>query len=554
MLGRMMVKKCGGLPLAIAVLGGLLATKGTMVEWEMVQRNINAHLNNFPQLNDYGNVNGILVLSYNELPFHLKPCFLYIGHYPEDWEISKKELIRLWIAEGFISPSWESRERMLMEEVAERFLEELIDRCLVQVGQRDHTGTGVKTCRIHDLLRDLCVRKVQNENFLEIIQPSWMENDGHVNLTLSMARRIAIHPSKRYVSLKENHPNLRSLLFFQEELIELNISKCNDFKFLRVLKLVRNDVYKWRVPSEIGNLLHLRYLKLRSSISGGVILPRSIDKLKNLHTLDIFSLKSSIPHVLLKWRRLRHIVVDDLSIKDVDLLGRDILKNIETLKNIWSKSLIQNNAVLDLTNIRTLVIIFKSSKDVELIVKALIESQRLRSLYMRLEYSVSSPDLEPLSCYHHLSQLSFKGEIQEDPHPSHHVLKFLPANIVKLTLEDSRMKQDPMAVLGKLRHLRTLRLWPSSYKGYKMVCSVNDFLQLDFLQIWYLPELEEWHIEEGTMPRLRSLTLYKVPNLRIFPEGLRYLTTLQEINIEGMKRSLAEAENFFTGATNPPSD
>ncbi|WRX11931.1 NB-ARC - like 10 [Theobroma cacao] len=195
----MMVKKCGGLPLAIAVLGGLLATKGTMVEWEMVQRNINAHLNNFPQLNDYGNVNGILVLSYNELPFHLKPCFLYIGHYPEDWEISKKELIRLWIAEGFISPSWESREIMLMEEVAERFLEELIDRCLVQVGQRDHTGTGVKTCRIHDLLRDLCVRKVQNENFLEIIQPSWMENDGHVNLTLSMARRIAIHPSKREV-------------------------------------------------------------------------------------------------------------------------------------------------------------------------------------------------------------------------------------------------------------------------------------------------------------------------------------------------------------------
>ncbi|WRX11556.1 NB-ARC - like 10 [Theobroma cacao] len=177
MPGREMVKRCGGLPLAIAVLGGLLATKKTRAEWEMVQRNINARLNNFPLQDDYGKVNGILSLSYTELPFHLKPCFLYLGHYPEDWEISKRELIRLWIAEGFISPSWESGE-MLMEDVAEQFLEQLINRCLVQVGKRDHTGVGVKTCHVHDLLRDLCVKKAQEENFLKIIQPPLNESDG----------------------------------------------------------------------------------------------------------------------------------------------------------------------------------------------------------------------------------------------------------------------------------------------------------------------------------------------------------------------------------------
>ncbi|WRX13062.1 NB-ARC - like 10 [Theobroma cacao] len=200
MLGREMVKKCGGLPLAIAALGGLLATKKSRAQWEMVHRNINAHINKFQQQDHhYGAVNEILALSYNELPFHLKPCFLYLGHYPEDWEISKKELIRLWIAEGFISPSWEN-EGMLMEDVAEQFLEELINRCLVQVGKRDYTGIGVKTCHIHDLLRDLCIRKAQEENFLGIIQPPINENNGnslHVTLTASMARRIAIHPNKR---------------------------------------------------------------------------------------------------------------------------------------------------------------------------------------------------------------------------------------------------------------------------------------------------------------------------------------------------------------------
>ncbi|XVF83743.1 hypothetical protein PTKIN_Ptkin16aG0516800 [Pterospermum kingtungense] len=103
MLGRQMVKKCGGLPLAIVALGGLLATKSSLAQWEMVQRNIHGYLNKVQkQDHHYGAVKGILALSYNELPYHLKPCFLYIGHYPEDWEISKKELIRLWVAEGHV--------------------------------------------------------------------------------------------------------------------------------------------------------------------------------------------------------------------------------------------------------------------------------------------------------------------------------------------------------------------------------------------------------------------------------------------------------------------
>ncbi|TYG51888.1 hypothetical protein ES288_D10G296900v1 [Gossypium darwinii] len=133
MLGKEMVKKCGGLPLVIVVLGGLLATKMSLAQWEMVHKNIHGHLKGLPhQDHQYGAVNRILVSSYNELSYHIKPCFLYLGHYPEDWEISKSELIQLWIAEGFISPSLESKE-ILMEDVGEQFLEELIDRSLVQV-------------------------------------------------------------------------------------------------------------------------------------------------------------------------------------------------------------------------------------------------------------------------------------------------------------------------------------------------------------------------------------------------------------------------------------
>ncbi|XWS07713.1 hypothetical protein CRYUN_Cryun41cG0013600 [Craigia yunnanensis] len=560
MLGREMIQRCGGLPLAIVALGGLLATKKSRDQWEMVQRNIHAHLNKAQQQNHpYGAVNGILGLSYNDLPYYLKPCFLYLGHYPEDWEISKKELIRLWIAEGFISPSLESGG-MLMEDVAEEFLEELINRCLVQVGKRDYTGIGVKTCRIHDLLRDLCMAEGEKENFLGIIQPPIDENSAHsfdVILTSSMPRRIAIHSSKRYVCLKGDHPNLRSLLLFQNEsLIELHISKCKNFNFLRVLKVVIKDVKKvaqWNVSSEIGNLHHLRYLELLCY--GKIILPRSIRKLKSLHTLHVRSggLKIS-PNVLYELKHLRHLLLFHNWKRVSDgaklcLRAGDILKNIETLKYIRIENLIENDAVLSLTNIRSLGIFFERSKDVVHFLKALIQLHCLRSLDMRLPwFSIPSfQDLEPLSQCHHLSKLFIKGKIQEDSHPRYHVLKFVPVNITKLTLYGSELKQDPMTVLEKLPHLRILRLWSNSYTGTKLICSANGFFQLDSLEIEYLSELEEWDIEEGAMPHLRSLDLVGASNLRMFPEGLRYITTLQEMIVCQMKRSLVKRIKVIDG-------
>ncbi|GKU97392.1 hypothetical protein SLEP1_g10541 [Rubroshorea leprosula] len=42
--GREMVGSCAGLPLAIVVLGGLLATNETLIEWDMVNRNIRSYL------------------------------------------------------------------------------------------------------------------------------------------------------------------------------------------------------------------------------------------------------------------------------------------------------------------------------------------------------------------------------------------------------------------------------------------------------------------------------------------------------------------------------
>ena len=68
-LGKEMVRYCGGLPLAIVVLGGLLATKHTFYEWERVHRNIKSYLrrgkDNYEQQGS--GVSDVLALSYQDL-------------------------------------------------------------------------------------------------------------------------------------------------------------------------------------------------------------------------------------------------------------------------------------------------------------------------------------------------------------------------------------------------------------------------------------------------------------------------------------------------------
>ncbi|KAL0417069.1 UNVERIFIED_CONTAM: putative disease resistance RPP8-like protein 2 [Sesamum latifolium] len=127
-IGENIVKSCNGLPLAIVVIGGLLANSSMTQEyWEFVAKNVNAFRNS----KDHEGCLKILSLSYNNLPIHLKSCFLYMRVFPEDYEIRVSKLTKLWIAEGFLKPIRE-------------------------------------TCGIHDLLRDLCLREYETEHFIYV--------------------------------------------------------------------------------------------------------------------------------------------------------------------------------------------------------------------------------------------------------------------------------------------------------------------------------------------------------------------------------------------------
>ncbi|KAL8056990.1 hypothetical protein ABFX02_04G154500 [Erythranthe guttata] len=161
-VGKEIVQKCKGLPLSITVIGGLLGRSHMTQEyWKDIAKDIHSILNS----GEDKNCSSILSLSYTYLPPHLKPCFLYMSIFPEDEKIRVSQLIKLWVAEGFIR----SNKSQRLEEIARGYLNDLIGRNLVLKHMLGSNGR-IKICKIHDLLRDLCLEVAQKEEFICVME------------------------------------------------------------------------------------------------------------------------------------------------------------------------------------------------------------------------------------------------------------------------------------------------------------------------------------------------------------------------------------------------
>ncbi|XP_031249407.1 disease resistance protein RPM1-like [Pistacia vera] len=107
------LKKCGGLPLAIVAVGGLLSNKNKVAfEWKKLLDNLGSQLGSNSHLKD---CNKVLLEGYYGLPHHLKSCLLYFGFFPESYSINCARLIRLWIAEGFVPYSKRRTSEQLLK-------------------------------------------------------------------------------------------------------------------------------------------------------------------------------------------------------------------------------------------------------------------------------------------------------------------------------------------------------------------------------------------------------------------------------------------------------
>ncbi|KAK6136324.1 hypothetical protein DH2020_029945 [Rehmannia glutinosa] len=111
-IGREILERCDGLPLAITVVGGLLAKqKQSKSEWEKVLRGMTSLLTR----RNESSILAVLELSYNNLPPHLKSCFQCLGFFKEDAVIRAKQLVQVWIAQGLVPLT--PTEEETMEEI-----------------------------------------------------------------------------------------------------------------------------------------------------------------------------------------------------------------------------------------------------------------------------------------------------------------------------------------------------------------------------------------------------------------------------------------------------
>ncbi|KAM7486273.1 hypothetical protein LguiA_002282 [Lonicera macranthoides] len=152
-----LVKRCGGLPLAIVQLGELMQTE----EW-CSREALAAPEIIFKSVPMKGRVLEVLATSYDELPHELRSCFLYLRNVPAGAKIEVNKLLQLWVAESLITshdlPEGESTFRL-----ACYYLHVLASRSMVQFQVDEATGL-FKYCRIHTLLQDVCFLKGSEED------------------------------------------------------------------------------------------------------------------------------------------------------------------------------------------------------------------------------------------------------------------------------------------------------------------------------------------------------------------------------------------------------
>ncbi|KAK4371819.1 hypothetical protein RND71_007203 [Anisodus tanguticus] len=138
-------------------------------------------------------------------------------------EIPVWKLIRLWVAEGFIKKV----KHKNIENVAEEILRDLVDRSLVLAGKRSSLGK-IKTCKMHDLIRDMCLRETQGENFIHFI-----------------TRYLACPFYHGLVQTICNRSNIQSLVIHDRNPCEM---------FMTTLSL----------PGEVSNMPRLRHIHTKS--------------------------------------------------------------------------------------------------------------------------------------------------------------------------------------------------------------------------------------------------------------------------------------------------
>ncbi|XP_057774815.1 putative late blight resistance protein homolog R1B-14 [Salvia miltiorrhiza] len=305
-LGRKIVESCKGLPLSIDVIGGLLArSPRTQQFWKHIAENLSSVVNS----DDDEHCLKVLYTSYNSLPLHLKPCFLYMSVAKEDREIAVSNFTKMWVAEGFLKPIGGKTS----QEVAEECLEELVGRNLILVQERDFYGK-LKLFKLHDLVRDLCLREAKRQKFgcrLSKVYSKEYSNSNLQHQTQDIFKRVNL----RYIDVRRPGmiPSSISLLWYLQTVM---------------VESGKNGV----VPSEIWKMRQLKHVEIKPRLelpSPPVDEVVVLENLETLHTVHDFRCRGEVVERIPNIKKLRITYwevsedsLDEYSLNKIELLHK----------------------------------------------------------------------------------------------------------------------------------------------------------------------------------------------------------------------------------------
>ncbi|KAG8379606.1 hypothetical protein BUALT_Bualt07G0106300 [Buddleja alternifolia] len=461
--------------------------------WELLQKKVFGNETCPPQLLDIGNqiaasccglplavvvVAGILSTMDREKTFW------------KDREIPIRKLKRLWIVEGFIC----KHERKSLESLAEEYLMELIGKSLVIVTRRRSDG-GVKYCVVHDLLRDLCLRRAEEENFFKLVDDNYSIYGKHQRLYAPLCS-VSLNPiyNASHLLLGRYGRHVRSFIGY----LLMSPLNVGSMELLRIL-----DCWNTNFVDLVGieTLVHLRYLAIHA-------VPTSIASFVNLEFL-VVDMEVSLSSSLLKLTKLKYLQAHKATFNEDCNSTQMVINNLEYLSNFYISNL----------------------KDEEM----LTCSPHLRKLKCKCEPSLIS-NVNMFTQLESLNMTTFYWNAKAAK-----IINF-PSNIKKLSLSGLSLSWETMSIIGALPNLEILKLKVGAIEGEIWETRDGEFQQLRFLKLERL-EFSKWDVSFSSehFPKLQQLVLHYCWKLRAIPCGIGEIETLQLIEVDKCQKSVGES-------------
>ena len=535
-IGRKIITKCKGLPLAVKTLAGLLRCNQDDKAWKKM---LNDEIWDLPP--QKSSILPALRLSYHYLPSKLKQCFAYCSIFPKNYEFNKEELILLWVAQGFLGGL---KRGETIKDVGQTCFDDLLSRSFFQ-----QSGGNNSLFVMHDLIHD--VARFVSRNFCLRLDVEKQDNISERTRHISYIRE-EFDVSKRFDALRKTNklrtflpssmPRYVSTCYFADKVLCDLLPK---LVCLRVLSLSHYNIT--HLPDSFGNLKHLRYLNLSNTRVQK--LPKSIGMLLNLQSLVLSNCRglTELPIEIVKLINLLHLDISRTNIQQMPP-GINRLKDLQRLttfvvgehgcarvKELGDLSHLQGSlSILNLQNVPV-----NGNDALEANLK---EKEDLDALVFTWDPNAINSDLENQTRV--LENLQPHNKVKRLSIECFYGAKFPiwlgnPSfmNLVFLRLKDCKSCSSlpPLGQLRSLKDLYIVKMDRVQKVGAELYgnngcgsSSIKPFGSLAILWFQEMLEWEEWVCSEVEFPCLKELHIVKCPKLKgDIPKYLPQLTDLE---------------------------